>query len=152
MGDGGDELGLHALRLLDISGHIVDGVREIADLVVKLLLHLNAVAAGGDALGRGGDGNHGLHNGSHKVGAGDINQAENNDAHSNGQTADEHDLAVHQTQGGDVAHDPHHVAIVYEGGGNRHDPFPGGRIVAHPVFDPLALFGQGDVRRVRSGT
>ena len=51
MGQLGDELRLHFFVLGDFCGHFVDGVRQIADLVLEGSLNLDAVAAGGDSLG-----------------------------------------------------------------------------------------------------
>ena len=45
------ELRLHFFVLGDFRGHFIDGVRQIADLVLEGRLNLDAVAAGGDSLG-----------------------------------------------------------------------------------------------------
>ena len=55
MGHGGDKFRLHFLRLTDLVGHIVDGVRQLADLIVGVELYLYAVAAGSDPFGGLGD-------------------------------------------------------------------------------------------------
>ena len=50
MGQLGDELRLHFFVLGDFCGHFIDGVRQIADLILEGRLNLDAVAAGGDSL------------------------------------------------------------------------------------------------------
>ena len=51
MGQLGDELRLHFFVLGNFRGHFIDGVRQIADLILEGRLNLDAVAAGGDSLG-----------------------------------------------------------------------------------------------------
>ena len=96
VGHRGDKFALQLLRLIDLHGHIVDGVDEVPDLVVGFLLHLDAVAAPGNALGDVGDARHRLYDGADKIEVGEVHNGDNKDPHAKGQQHHQGDLTVHQ--------------------------------------------------------
>ena len=158
VGDRGDELRLHALRLLDPQGHVVDGVGEVPHLVVELLFHLDAVASPGDPPGDAGDVLHRVHDGADEVDVGDVHQDQNAHRQDHRHQGEDGHLPVHQAHGGDVAHDPHQLPVVQQGGGDRRDPLaglgqfplPGGNLLLlpHPVDVPGARHGAGEGQAV----
>ena len=147
VGDGGDELVLHLLALVDTQGHVVDGVGQGADLVVVPLLDLHAVGALGDALGGLGNPRHRIHDGADEVQVGEVHDAQDRQADAQGDGHDDDDLPVYVAQGGDVAHGPHHLAVDHQGAGGRHDVLAGAGVGAHPGAGLLLADGLGDLRR-----
>ena len=145
MGDGGDKLLLHALGLLDAQGHIVDGVGKVADLVVKLLFHLDAVAAPGDAAGDAGDVFHRADDGADEVDVGQIDQDQNANGQNDGNERQDDDLAIDQAHGRDVAQDAHQLAVIQQGRGDGGDALPGLGGDAPPGGDGLGVLELVDV-------
>ena len=141
MGDRGDELALHLLILADLQGHIVDGVGELADLVVIPLLELDTVAAGGNALGRLGNARHGVYDGLDEVDAGSIHEQHQQKAPQHDQQDHLNNLPIHHRQRSHQAHDRLHLAPIDNGAGHRHDPLPRIGVPAHPVVGIHALNG-----------
>ena len=76
MGDGGDELRLGLLRLLDFQGHIIDGVGELPYLVIELFLDLHPIAPVGNEPGGLCNAGQRLHNGADKVEIGEVDQGQ----------------------------------------------------------------------------
>jgi hypothetical protein len=76
MGDGGNELVFHALRLFDFQGHVVECVGQVSDFVVIALFNLHPIGACGDTLGHVGDAQHGVHDGGDKVEIGEVDNGQ----------------------------------------------------------------------------
>ena len=142
MGNRGDELGLHALRLLDFQGHVVDGVDQVPDLIVKFFFDLDAVGPSRDALGGVGDHAQGLHDGADKIEVGKVHHRDNDRPDGQGDGHDDHHLLVHLAQRGDHPHHAPDAAVIQHGGGGGHDALPGLRGTARPGADELSVAGQ----------
>ena len=148
MRDGRDELGLHFLCAADLFRHFVDGVRQLADLVVGLPRDLHAIAAGGDALGRGGQLLHRDKDGFDKVAAADIDNEQHDQADKRGAQAEEHDLPVGAAQARDIAKHADDLAVrIDERAGDCHDALTGRGICSGVGRDGLRLNGLADVGR-----
>ena len=148
MGHGGDELRLELFRLVDLHGHVIDGVNEVPHLVIKFFLHLDAVGAAGDTLSRIRDGGDGLHDGADKVEVGEIHQQHDGRPHQQSHRHDLYHLEITAAQGCDDADDPDQSAVPAD---NRrrdgHHPLPGVRRSAGPGGLLPLLNGGGDIRR-----
>ena len=147
----GDKLRLHAFGLFDPQGHVVDGVGEIAHLIVKLFLHLDAITPPGNPPGDAGDVFHRVHNGADKVNVGNIDQNEDTHRQDHRHQSHHQHLAVHQPHGGDIAHDPHQLPIVQQRGGDRGDPLAGLAGDPLPGGHLLVALHLGDVPGPRHG-
>ena len=111
MGNRGDEFILQLLRLLDLQGHVVEGVGQITDLVVELLLDLDPVRPGGDPFGGVCDARYRIHDGADEVQVGEVHHTQDGKADAQRDAHNEDDLPVHAAQGGDIPHGPRHPAV-----------------------------------------
>ena len=151
MGDRGDKFALHLLVLADLQGHVVDVVHQFSQLVRVLVLQLEAIAAGGDALGRLRHHRHRLHHivDEQQVGDDDQRHAQRGDQ---GDGDDRHqNLPVHQPQRGHQPQDAPDLSVGDQRVGYRHDYLSRLRVLA--LKRPHFVLGNslGDILRSRSG-
>ena len=151
MGDGGDELRLGGLRLLDFQGHIVDGVDQLADLVVIFFLDLRPVAPAGNEPGGVDDAGQGLYQGADKIEVGKVHHG-HEQRHNQGHHGHAQDkLAVDLRHRSYEPDDPHDGPLVDYRGGGGHDRLFCRRVPARPHLGGALLQGVGDVRGAGSG-
>ena len=107
VGDGGDKVVFHLGGLVDLRRHIVDGFRQLRQLVVPVgQLHPLGEVAGGDVAGGVVEPLDGPHDGPHEEHAGDQHQYDGEQTDDGGDDGQLDDLPVHQLQRDDVAHRP----------------------------------------------
>ena len=151
VGDGGDELGFHALTLADLAGHIVDVGHQLPHLVGVFVGDLDAVAAAGDALCRLGHGGDGCHHVVNEYHAGKDDQSHHRQHNARHQHDRQHDLTVDIAEGGDVAHDAHHLPVEFQQAGHRQNVLAGDAVAPHVVLHHAALHRRQNLRRAGVG-
>ena len=151
MGDGGDELAFHLLILADFQRHVVDILHQLSQLVFILVLHLNAVAPRGDALGGLGHYRHRLHHVVDKEKVGDKHHRQAQRRHQADKQHRQHHLPVYQPQRGNQPHHRLHLAVEGQGVGHRQNLLPSLRVPALEVVHPVLGDGPDDVVRPREG-
>ena len=149
VGDGRNKLRLGLFRLLDLQRHVIDGVCELSDLVIELLLDLDAVAAVRNEAGRLVDAGQRLHDGTHEIQVREIHHSQNGDPDQGAYTDGQEQLPVHRRHRGDEPDHAHCGPLVDDRGGHGHDPLPCLGVLSRPGLHIAALHGAGDVRRPR---
>ena len=135
----GNKVILHFFWRAQLLGHIVDGIAEIANLVVVWFSDPHLKVALGDSAGHRADFSQGLHNWSDKIGVGKHHKENHHTAHQK-QQADRHKyFSVRRFQGNHIPHGAHIVS----GGAvhrlcNRHHLFAG---IQRPGPNSGALVG-----------
>ena len=146
MGDRGNEFRFHLFVLADPGGHIVDGVDQVADLVVVLLFQLDAVVAGSNAFGGIRNAAKRSDDGADKVHIDQIGQCHDKARRRKADHHDQNDLAVHQAQRRHHAQHALDLTIVGDRGGHRHDPLAGSRVGTGPRGYPSCRDRVSDIR------
>ena len=110
MRDRRNEVVLHALGAVDLVGHIVDRVAQLADLVVIGLLQAHAVASCRDLLGDVVDLEHRVYDRPDKVAVGRDDEDQEHQTREQRHADDDPDLALDHTQRADEAHAADQIA------------------------------------------
>ena len=152
MGHRRDQFRLHPLGPADGVGHLVDGLGQFADLVLGNLLNVTAVAAGGDALGRGRDLGNRLQNGAQKVIAAEDDKQDKGQTDQNNRGCDQQNLPVSISQACHIAQDADDLTVgVNQRCGDRQNPLSGSGILAHEGYRLPLLHRIRNVRGSRRG-
>ena len=132
MRQGRNKLCLHFFVLVDLIGHIVDGLRQIANFIVIFGLNLYPVAASGDPFCRRRNLRHRLQDRTNiKIAAQEHNQNKQA-SRCNGRQSHKGQLSVYNFHTGHIAQNADYLSAgVNHGAGNRHNPFSRGRVFAH---------------------
>ena len=150
VGNRGNEFRLHSFRLADFRRHFIDGIRQLADFIVLVLLNAGAVGAGSNALCGCCDFRYGHQDRTDEKPAAVKNKGDHKNAQQDRQANRHADLLFHVAQAGHIAKHADDLSVgVDHGAGYGHNPLPGAWISPLEGHDPFGRYGLGHIRGLR---
>ena len=152
MGYGGNKLRLHPLCLTDFVGHIIDGIYQLADLILCTVpLDLHTVTACGNALSCGSDFRYRRQNGLEIIPTAGVDHQKQNHTHQQHRQGKQENLPIHLPQAGHIAQNTDGLPVdIEQGAGNRHNALPCRRIFSRKHSDLAGFQRSGNIRGHRS--